>query len=562
MEFSVQQIIDREKFVKLASLGVDTSQWWYRDILEANTTLLPAVFTDSGDGITELFVCKTANLFSLPRAVRGYMCQGYYHDIDAVSAHPTILIHLFNICGVPPPPVLIKWAHDRASLITELFPGYPEDDAKEWLLKFLNTERYHDDCPRDLKILHHAIYNQKDGILTRVKELLPMVNFEITVDDRVRGKKRALAFSNPKGKQFSRALRHFTKRVLISAVAFCTGIGLSVDLLCHDGFMIRTAPELPDGFCEMISQHVKREVDGLQIQFKIKPHDLSLLSPDHLPIEPTVKRPRVRSIVTRFKLDPIRVHKLCAYYMTNNESMIGQSNYLVVDTNRAQVYEYIASAQAGAEMSISYKVPDDGGRFKSNPYLNLGTMPTKVRSYLVDGYFHDVDMVSSGAVIISYLLRRHGIEVPYILKLWCEDKQGAMAALMTEDKRAMDRVTMSDSPPSERRLLPVYEAIYKSSLLEKLGFTSKCRLDNVAGKFMALKVQEVERGALMAAVRSLKGVAALCHDGFLISVSEVNDGFLNGCIKRVRSIYPLLDVKFIIKPPKHDLSWKMLVDMQ
>ncbi len=539
----------------MRELGVDTEEphieWWYKKLLGNDQNMRVEFELDMESETYK--PTPRANLFCLPREVRGFLCQDYTVDIDISNAHPTVLRWLFVENKMRVPQLMDMWLSDRKGLSLKM--GYADSDrgaanCKQRLLAFINNSV----TPINplLRECHTAIYEPYLGLLDRCIIKYPEVMSNI---GDVKEK-------NHRGKQFSRFLRHFTRMMLEYALEVAHEMRISVSQLCHDGLQLNLTPKAPPKeICEVMSQRVADNMPGLKPKFMVKEHDLSLITKPRQPLGEVKKRGDIlEKEETEYTLEKERVGTLLTYLKGGDSNTLpsiekGYNNMLVT---RGSLIKWLSKVYREPKEKVFYKVIGHGrGRYVSEPTLNLGTAPPAIKAYLIGDDYLDIDMRCAWATITRYLMRIHEVEVPEILDEWARDRDETMKNKRIRNKRAFEMVMLDEyAPEPTDKFYGVYEAIYGSHLLVKMGMSAAHPQPE---KYFETEVKELERRILIEAKRGVENVSALCHDGFLVKkTANINpEDVARESTERVNIKYPGLDAEFRVKPIQRDLGFEM-----
>lgn len=193
------------------------------------------------------------------RAVRGYLANGVYTDVDMVNCHPRIIENEFEVNGIDCK-VIRKFTDNREEFLKR------ENITKEEFLRMVNKEDY-EGHSEDVNFIHSQIYGLLVPIILKnYPEMAAQVR-----KSRLRNKNGALVANYLQHKEFA---------ILNEVYKVCVAHELSVDVFMHDGFFVRMTPEVTkERVSEVIPKLTEAVMDkfGFGMEFKIKEHDLSLV---------------------------------------------------------------------------------------------------------------------------------------------------------------------------------------------------------------------------------------------------------------------------------------------
>jgi hypothetical protein len=193
------------------------------------------------------------------KSVRGYLARGVYVDVDMVNCHPRILLHELKAIHADYTD-LEEYINDRPGFLAR------EGVHKEDVLKMINKEDYESSSPAMMRI-HRQIYER---LVPSIIERMPGMNDQIK-KSRLRNRRGVLVANFLQDREFA---------ILQALDEFCTARSIPVDVYMHDGFFVRLTPEVTEAVVEEFLPRfteVVSEKFGFEMQFKTKPHDISLV---------------------------------------------------------------------------------------------------------------------------------------------------------------------------------------------------------------------------------------------------------------------------------------------
>lgn len=201
--------------------------------------------------------------FSKP--VRGYLAKDIYIDVDAVNCHPVILRNEFIKKGIDTC-IIDEYVNNKEEFLQK------ENITKEDFLKMINDEKFVDNNTTLTK-LHGQIYNL----------LLPsLLKENVNINEFI---KKSRSY-NKHGAFIANYLQNIEFNILVVVSACSEKEGAFVDVFMHDGFFVRITKTVTEEYVikEMIPKYEKVvfEQFGINMKYKVKPHDLSLIIPDNI----------------------------------------------------------------------------------------------------------------------------------------------------------------------------------------------------------------------------------------------------------------------------------------
>lgn len=156
---------------------------------------------------------KPVSLSNLSVPFRSFLADGVYMDVDVVNCHPMILNALTS-CGV-----LEEYCKNR-----EYFLSSQGLNKRDFLAALYRNPRW----PCKNKVLKSVTDHMAVELIPRLKMEFP----DMWVDANRNHK-------NPGGSFLSLVLQHFESMVLTECVEYGKRLGVCIDVLIHDGFMVR-----------------------------------------------------------------------------------------------------------------------------------------------------------------------------------------------------------------------------------------------------------------------------------------------------------------------------------
>jgi len=193
------------------------------------------------------------------QSVRGYLARDIYVDVDMVNCHPVILAHEFKARKLDCTDIN-EYVNNRKEFLEV------EGIDKKDFLKMINKEDYQGNSSR-VNSIHSQIYDT----------FVPLILKE---NPEMAAQVRKSRLVNKNGALVANYLQHREFTLLGELYNFCKANGMIVDVLMHDGFFVRITKEVKkenvEEFLPKFSAHIKEKFN-LNMQFKIKEHDLSLV---------------------------------------------------------------------------------------------------------------------------------------------------------------------------------------------------------------------------------------------------------------------------------------------
>jgi YHS domain-containing protein len=199
------------------------------------------------------------------RRVRGYLCEGLYHDVDIVNCHAVLMVQYAKRYLEMEMPEMEKYNADRDTYLATI--NEDRDAAKAEMCKIW----YGDFVPSGvLAPIAHEVKNLKTA-LTQVTELKPFLAL-------IRDKKE----KNAVGSFFAQIMQTEERTVLNAMIKSFKAKGWNIGTLMYDGHHIdeRKGMEVP---LKQVADDVFDET-GYRIELKIKPFE-TLDTSDFAPIE-------------------------------------------------------------------------------------------------------------------------------------------------------------------------------------------------------------------------------------------------------------------------------------
>jgi hypothetical protein len=198
-------------------------------------------------------VYSSGGIQQLPNQFRGLLCNGISTDVDIVNCQPTIIYNLCKRHNIECP-FLTKYVHERDQLIAD--GKITKLDAT----KVMNKEKY----------------------------TKGLTSYGIGFDNEMKFLQRELAIHYPRylqlaeqkakdnkmGRFMSYLYQKFENDILQAVVEKCP---YKISVLMFDGFLIEGL--VPETYCDELSAFVKEKFD-MEIKYKLKPHNTSLVIPD------------------------------------------------------------------------------------------------------------------------------------------------------------------------------------------------------------------------------------------------------------------------------------------
>jgi hypothetical protein len=241
---------------------------------------LMVTYQDKAEGYGhERFVTRPhMHLGSMPRKIRGYLAAGTYIDVDMRNAQPTMLLWKMRqtkeSCPENPylkvPAILEKWVEDRDGLIKEL--GLDRNTGKQQLISAIFTENPITNVELFPLIQLHEVLYDKHGFINLFKRGAREIEMK---------KKQKMV--NMNGSFLARFLQDFERTVLVECLDVAKSWGMMVEVLIHDGFLVRmnkrvNKEQVETVLFDELCQALEARFPGLGITFAVKDFDLSLES--------------------------------------------------------------------------------------------------------------------------------------------------------------------------------------------------------------------------------------------------------------------------------------------
>ena len=196
---------------------------------------------------------KHIGLTNLSRTFRGFLSDGSYYDVDMVGAQPTILNTL------APHSVLTEYLTNRDEFLEKL--GIAKQPFLTVLFNHFEWVRY------PLKPLQALSDFLRQNVIPPLKTEFPEL-WEKVLKKRVK---------NKEGKFLAHVLQKIECSILDECIEFSKE-RVSVDVLIHDGFMLRASEDLDlELFVTELQAHIRQvEIHGRRfkdLSFSVKAHN-------------------------------------------------------------------------------------------------------------------------------------------------------------------------------------------------------------------------------------------------------------------------------------------------
>lgn len=219
---------------------------------------------------------------------------------------------------------------------------------------------------------------------------------------------------------------------------------------------------------------------------------------------------------------------------------------------------------------ITYQHPElkDIGRVKQIPFTGLGTFSQKIRGYLADELYVDVDMINCHPVVLQHIFTENRLNcLPLNNYINNRDKFLKDNKVSKEDFLTMINREELKINSEEIKIIhsTIYDQLLPILLSKNLNIIPK-RDWNKKGQIISGYLQYREFNLLLSIYEYCKSekmiVDVIMHDGFFIRIEgDINHEYIerylvkfNETIKKTSGI----DMKFKIKP--HDISLKYIVE--
>lgn len=218
------------------------------------------------------YIGSRGSLETLERAVRGSLCSQYYHDIDVVNCHPTIIPQMGKTYYNLDMPYLTKYVANRNqyfNLMKEKF-NFGEDETKEIIIRIL----YGGACPTNIKLSPDWSEKMLEDFHLIKKEMVAFTNFLIKDSNHtpLLNHLKNCKKSNVNGSLTSWVVQTEERKILESMYQTLTQQGFFVDVLAYDGCQVRKNNDAePTTETLDIVQKKIQEDTGYCIRLKIKP---------------------------------------------------------------------------------------------------------------------------------------------------------------------------------------------------------------------------------------------------------------------------------------------------
>jgi hypothetical protein len=186
---------------------------------------------------------------------RGSLSGRYYHDIDVVNCHPTLMWQFAQKVFEIDTPECKKFCANRQEYYDQI--AETKDEAKSAMFRILYGGACNFVCLYPFKM-------ECDSLAKRLTKHTDYAKLWDVV-------KEAKEEKNPLGSFLSLVLQTEERKVLLAMRQFFTDKKWSADVLCYDGLMIRKeAEDITDDTLRQCEAHIK-EVTGYSIQLSEKP---------------------------------------------------------------------------------------------------------------------------------------------------------------------------------------------------------------------------------------------------------------------------------------------------
>lgn len=200
---------------------------------------------------------KGPGLEKLEYDCRATLCRDYYHDLDMVNAHPTILTQFVRRTLDMDMPVLENYLDNREAVLAAVSAAddCDRDSAKKQVLAILNGSTPKIDCLRPLA-----------EEVRRVAKILSNMPEHVALFESLKSEK------NHYGSFLSHLTQTEERKCMLAMRRWCLAHDLSPDILCYDGIMVRKKEGLviTDEMLADLAGGVLEDT-GYRIQIKEKP---------------------------------------------------------------------------------------------------------------------------------------------------------------------------------------------------------------------------------------------------------------------------------------------------
>lgn len=251
--------------------------------------VLEVKYKQSKNEVGRHYAFKGRSLQGMPREIRHTVARDYYHDIDIINCHPTLLLQYCKKNSIQCR-ALEDYVMNRDERLTELIrvTGLSKDDCKKGILALTNGGRgiFRDDVleisPRWVFLYKENMEKIHDHIMQREEE------FAKLGEKNAKEKKKAGGFYNPKGSTVNLLLCDLENRILMAMVEFGkkTGVIKKNAVLVFDGIMLLKKAVIDCGHSlETLLRNMEQYVEGstgYTISLIEKPMDEYLVLPEKL----------------------------------------------------------------------------------------------------------------------------------------------------------------------------------------------------------------------------------------------------------------------------------------
>ena len=219
-------------------------------------------------------------LGSLSRAIRGYLADDDYIDIDIKRCHWYIIKYLIQKNGEFNDIYIINFINNYDDIIKEIIKSklYGDeycdyhsvnDKAKDSIFALLYTQPSYvnkNDTVKQIletneivKKVHNQIYNVLlPSLKEEYNELVNLLKFDKNEKNR-------------DGKILSHILQHLERMIILEVIKYFENNGFSIGAIIHDGFLMYKNNKFSDEFLKECEKHIYEKFNGLEIKLVIKP---------------------------------------------------------------------------------------------------------------------------------------------------------------------------------------------------------------------------------------------------------------------------------------------------
>lgn len=212
-----------------------------------------------------VYAVQGLGLQNFSRDVRAALAQKYYHDLDIVNAHATLLTQFCEKNGLRCPSVK-RYCEMRAECMREVMEvlGCEPWVAKQAITSMVygansgNLPPFCDDIKKECRVIGLEL-------LDRQPEMFKFLN----------GKE------NRAGKALSHLLQHEERKCILAIMNALRDYGRTMEVLIHDGGLVRKVDgevELPVSLIRKVEEKV-RETTGYSVNLVVKPMETSFQRP-------------------------------------------------------------------------------------------------------------------------------------------------------------------------------------------------------------------------------------------------------------------------------------------